>query len=53
MNALDIEPGTELNNSYVATRLNGYVGGYGTLVNYIQITQGHIYVMLPYFTGKL
>lgn len=31
MNALDIEPGTELNNSFVATRLNGYVGGYGTL----------------------
>lgn len=31
MNMLDIDPGHDLNNSYVATRLNGYVGGYGTL----------------------
>lgn len=30
MNTLDIEPGDELNNSFVATRLNGYIGGYGT-----------------------
>ena len=29
MNVLDIEPGTELNNSHIAARLNGYVGGYG------------------------
>ena len=34
MNALDIEPGDELNNSHVATRLNGYVGGYGTLADF-------------------
>ena len=32
MNALDISPGPELNNSHIATRLNGYVGGYGTKV---------------------
>ena len=31
MNTLDIEPGDELNNSFVATRINGYIGGYGTL----------------------
>jgi len=30
MNVLDIEPGSELNNSHIAARLNGYVGGYGT-----------------------
>lgn len=30
LNALEIEPGPELNNSFIATRLNGYVGGYGT-----------------------
>jgi len=35
MNALDISPGPELNNSHIAARLNGYIGGYGTLVNYI------------------
>jgi hypothetical protein len=35
MNALDISPGPELNNSNIATRLNGYIGGYGTLVNCI------------------
>jgi len=29
MNVLDIEPGTELNDSHIAARLNGYVGGYG------------------------
>lgn len=34
MNALDIEPGPELNNSHIATRLNGYVGGYGTLPDF-------------------
>ncbi|XP_032785190.2 peptide methionine sulfoxide reductase [Daphnia magna] len=34
MNALDIEPGPELNHSYVASRLNGYIGGYGTLANF-------------------
>jgi len=28
---LDIEPGEPLNRSFVATRLNGYVGGYGSL----------------------
>jgi len=28
---LDIEPGPELVHSHVATRLNGYLGGYGTL----------------------
>jgi len=28
---LDIEPGEELIHSYVATRLNGYLGGYGSL----------------------
>lgn len=31
MNALDIDPGPDLNNSNLAARLNGYVGGYGTL----------------------
>jgi len=30
MNVLDIEPGSELNDSHIAARLNGYVGGYGT-----------------------
>lgn len=34
MNALDIEPGRELIDSYVATRLNGYVGGYGTMADF-------------------
>ncbi|XP_046441812.1 peptide methionine sulfoxide reductase-like isoform X1 [Daphnia pulex] len=34
MNALDISPGPELNNSNIATRLNGYIGGYGTLANF-------------------
>lgn len=34
MNMLDIEPGPELINSQVATRLNGYVGGYGTLADF-------------------
>ena len=34
LNQLDIEPGPELNNSYVATRLNGYIGGYGTMANF-------------------
>jgi peptide-methionine (S)-S-oxide reductase len=28
---LDIEPGEDLITSFVATRLNGYLGGYGTL----------------------
>jgi len=28
---LDIEPGKPLTRSFVATRLNGYVGGYGTI----------------------
>jgi len=28
---MDIDPGDELINSFVAARLNGYVGGYGTL----------------------
>lgn len=28
---LDIDPGEELVMSHVAARLNGYVGGYGTL----------------------
>jgi len=31
---MDIEPGDELNSSYVATRLNGYVGGYSNLANF-------------------
>jgi peptide-methionine (S)-S-oxide reductase len=31
MNTLDIDPGPDLNSSHIATRLNGYVGGYGTL----------------------
>jgi len=31
LNALELDPGPMLNNSHVATRLNGYVGGYGTL----------------------
>lgn len=34
MNALDIEPGRELIDSYVAARLNGYVGGYGTMADF-------------------
>ena len=34
MNVLDIEPGPELNNSHIATRLNGYIGGYGTLADF-------------------
>jgi len=28
---LDIEPGEQLTHSFVATRLNGYIGGYGTM----------------------
>jgi len=31
LSQLDMEPGDQLNNSFVATRLNGYVGGYGTM----------------------
>lgn len=31
LEALEIEPGDQLNGSHVAARLNGYVGGYGTL----------------------
>lgn len=34
MNKLDIDPGPELNESHIATRLNGYVGGYGTLADF-------------------
>jgi len=30
MNILDVDPGHELNNSNIAARLNGYIGGYGT-----------------------
>jgi len=33
---LNIEPGEELIRSFVATRLNGYVGGYGSLENFEQ-----------------
>lgn len=29
VNALDINPGDELNESHVAARVNGFVGGYG------------------------
>jgi len=28
---LDIQPGEELTNSHIATRLNGYLGGYGSM----------------------
>jgi len=28
---MDIEPGDEMINSFVATRLNGYLGGYGSV----------------------
>lgn len=31
LSQLDVEPGDELINSYVCGRLNGYVGGYGSL----------------------
>jgi peptide-methionine (S)-S-oxide reductase len=31
---LDIEPGKPLVQSYVAARLNGYVGGYGSLKDF-------------------
>ena len=34
VNALDLEPGEELIKSHVAARINGYVGGYGTLSGY-------------------
>jgi len=34
LNALDIEPGSQLNGSFVAARLNGYVGGYGTVQSF-------------------
>jgi len=34
MNALDVEPGEELNNCHVAARINGYVGGYGSTVHF-------------------
>lgn len=34
VNALDLEPGEELIKSHVAARINGYVGGYGTLSSY-------------------
>lgn len=34
MNILDIEPGRELIDSHVAARLNGYVGGYGTMADF-------------------
>lgn len=34
MNQLDIDPGPELINSHVATRLNGYVGGYGSFSDF-------------------
>ncbi|XP_069182066.1 peptide methionine sulfoxide reductase [Procambarus clarkii] len=31
MNALDIDPGDDLIDNHVAARINGYVGGYGTV----------------------
>lgn len=31
INALDIDPGEELIQSHVAARINGYIGGYGTM----------------------
>lgn len=31
INALDISPGDELIKSHVAARINGYIGGYGTM----------------------
>jgi peptide-methionine (S)-S-oxide reductase len=34
LNDLDMDPGDELNKSFVATRLNGYVGGYGNLASF-------------------
>jgi len=34
LTALDMEPGAGLNRSFVAAKLNGYVGGYGTLKQY-------------------
>ncbi|KAK7083058.1 hypothetical protein SK128_020273 [Halocaridina rubra] len=31
INALDIDPGEELIQNHVAARINGYIGGYGTI----------------------
>lgn len=31
VNALDVDPGEDLIQSHVAARINGYVGGYGTV----------------------
>lgn len=34
VNALDVEPGEDLIKSHVAARINGYVGGYGSVSRY-------------------
>lgn len=33
-NALDVEPGEELIKNHVAARINGYVGGFGTMAGF-------------------
>ncbi|KAK8750137.1 hypothetical protein OTU49_015259 [Cherax quadricarinatus] len=34
VNSLDIDPGEELIRSHVAARINGYIGGYGTVAEF-------------------
>lgn len=34
VNALDVDPGEDLIRSHVAARINGYVGGYGTVARF-------------------
>ncbi|KAG0713345.1 Peptide methionine sulfoxide reductase [Chionoecetes opilio] len=34
LNALDVEPGEELIRSHVLARINGYLGGYGTVLGF-------------------
>lgn len=32
--ALDVDPGEDLIKSHVAARINGYIGGYGSVANF-------------------
>lgn len=34
LNALDVDPGEDLIRSHVAARINGYLGGYGTVASF-------------------